>query len=437
MRVGIDITNLSKVGAGISQYALPLIEGLIKKKKNWFFFLIGTFEINESISILLNLPNTRLIRIPYPGLPEKIIKPLFSFVFFPVRLLLLKTDLIYSPYYDIIIPPWKNYAVTVHDTCYWNKQNNYPTSISFFHRILFNYHLLFANKIFSVSKTSKGNILKMARAKKNQISIIPNILELDPRHTKNKMDSSEIIKVISSFEVENVNHSDETKIQDELKKIILKRVKDGKSHSLQKEKLFIYFGGIEYRKNIESIFEAFNELSIGDKKGTPIYVFLTGKKKSYDHHFQKIKYKPVFENNSKTFYIYTGRLPQAILKEFIKIVNGTLYPSLCEGFGRPVGESIMAGTLAIVKTNPLWEELFQKGFIQFQSRKEFRDVLELICYGKIRNGLNKSITRAKYEKVRSDIKDFHFLMKKYQRKYSTNRIVNIFLDEIEKMLKVA
>ena len=128
-----------------------------------------------------------------------------------------------------------------------------------------------------------------------------------------------------------------------LEKIEHKKIKEKYNIS----KPFILFaGGIDFKKNIEGLIEAYSLLPINIKNR---YQFvITGKMaEETKNHFIKVSEK----YNIKDDIVYTGYVSNEDLIQLYNITELLVFPSLYEGFGLPVLEAMACGTRVVTSNN--------------------------------------------------------------------------------------
>lgn len=112
-------------------------------------------------------------------------------------------------------------------------------------------------------------------------------------------------------------------------------------------KPFILFtGGIDFKKNIEGLIEAYSLLPINIKSRHQFVI--TGKMaEETKNHFIKVSEK----YNVKDDIIYTGYVSNEDLIQLYNITEMLAFPSLYEGFGLPVLEAMACGTRVVTSNN--------------------------------------------------------------------------------------
>ncbi|MEI8143686.1 MAG: glycosyltransferase family 1 protein [Candidatus Berkelbacteria bacterium] len=219
----------------------------------------------------------------------------------PLALLSDKPDVFFEPANFL---PWfapKNSVVTVHDLAV----KRYPSAYSFFARMRLNYFYghtsKHAKKIIVVSETTKNDMIMYYPESKEKIEVIyPSYNQI-------------------------FNN-------------------DKKTTSPMKDKYILFVGRLEARKNIKNIVLAFEKFKAEHKLshklilvGNPGYGYTDA--------------KSLIENNPDI--ILAGHKNATELVSYYKNADCLLYPSLYEGFGMPILESMACATPVIV-SNDKW-----------------------------------------------------------------------------------
>ena len=177
-----------------------------------------------------------------------------------------------------------------------------------------------ADHIITVSETTKSDIIR--------------IFSADPARISNTY------QTISASNSEKTRSDDN--VANELDFYFQLRWKD----------YFLFYGAIEPKKNVGRLVEAY--LSSGTSK--PL-VIVGGRSWLGE-------YETSFLNQVKRDDSRAGRqirqidyLPQAILKSIVRGARATLFPSLYEGFGLPVIESMAQGTATLTSTEGSMPEI--------------------------------------------------------------------------------
>lgn len=134
-----------------------------------------------------------------------------------------------------------------------------------------------------------------------------------------------------------------------LEKIDMKNIKQ----KYQIDSPFILFaGGIDFKKNLEGLIEAFSILPESLKRKYQLVIVgkMDSETKKYYNQLSK-KY------NIESSVIYTGFVSDEDLIQLYNISEVLVFPSLYEGFGFPILEAMACGTRVITSNNSSLEEL--------------------------------------------------------------------------------
>lgn len=171
-----------------------------------------------------------------------------------------------------------------------------------------------ADHIVTVSETSKKDIV--------------DILGADPEKVTNTYQAVEL--------PESVLNKSESAIRDELLGIF----------NLQYKDYFLFFGAIEPKKNINRILEAY----LGCGLTTPLVIVGAPGWKS-EGELALLKTLNQLPDFVSSRIVRLEYLPFAMLMTIIRGAKATVFPSLYEGFGLPVLESMMLGTPVITSNH--------------------------------------------------------------------------------------
>lgn len=151
---------------------------------------------------------------------------------------------------------------------------------------------------------------------------------------------------------------------------------------------FLFYGAVEPKKNLGRLLEAYLK---GDLK-TPL-VIVAGRAWLADYEMTLLKEVAAREGGDRSTGIrHLEYLPAHLLKSLVRGAKATLFPSLYEGFGLPVLESMMVGTAvltsptgslpevagdAALMVDPLSVDSIRDGLITLEADELFRKDLEL------------------------------------------------------------
>lgn len=288
MKIGIISDSIQDNKAGIGFYTKNIISSNIENIK---FTLIDYRENVEGNTLILK-----------NVLKDKIFGTHFWYLTLPFRLRNSNFDLIHNPSQIPTFFKFKQkYIITIHDLTplKFNKAHKFGKGILY--KILYKRTLESADKILTISESTKKDILE----------IFPNI-------KKEKI-------IVTYLAAEN-------KFKEKLSKSKLESCK--KKYSLP-EKFFLYVGTIEPRKNLVGLIEAFSEI----KNDEGYKLVIVGKK---GWKFKQI-YEKINEKKLSSKIIFTGYVPDEDLPKIYNLAKFFTYVSLYEGFGIPILESMSAG----------------------------------------------------------------------------------------------
>jgi len=214
-------------------------------------------------------------------------------------------DVVFVPSHVIPILSKTKSVVTIHDLAYYY----FPKSYSPFDRRYLNFttavSLEKATKIITPSQATKKDILKFHHVNEKKIIVIPHGYN---EHIFNQ----------------TVNYQ----------------------NSPLKNPYYFYVGRIEQRKNIKLLIEAFVLLA---RKNEKVELVLAGKNGyGYQEIFNQLDNLPL---NIRARIIVPGYLPQYDTARYLKHALAFVFPSLYEGFGIPVLESMAIGTPVITSSS--------------------------------------------------------------------------------------
>ena len=182
--------------------------------------------------------------------------------------------------------------VTIHDLIY----ERYPKHYPFFDRLMYRYKtkncIAQANRVLSISNQTTEDLKEIYKAPENKISLIYQ--SCNPTYTE---------KPIPFEPIEN--------------------------------DYFLYVGSIIERKNLLSILKAMAKIDAADRKK----LVIVGQGGAYYNRVKKFSE----ENKLESWLDWRGSMNNVELKSLYENSIALIYPSIFEGFGIPVIESMFAG----------------------------------------------------------------------------------------------
>jgi glycosyltransferase involved in cell wall biosynthesis len=110
--------------------------------------------------------------------------------------------------------------------------------------------------------------------------------------------------------------------------------------TLSGKKYILNHGGIDIRKNLDRLLEAF---ALVHKKHDEVKLVITGENKRIRQNLEEL----IIKLNLKKTVVFTGYVDEASLNAIIKSALLICYPTLSEGFGFPLLEGFEAGVPVI------------------------------------------------------------------------------------------
>ncbi|OCL25566.1 hypothetical protein U472_14640 [Orenia metallireducens] len=275
--------------SGIGRYSSNLIEELSKIKiadqlslfSNYGKRQIDDFKIINCHSNVFSV--SEQIELPYLNLKNKI-------------------DLFHSPHFVFPIFKFNKLVLTIHDLTPLLFPEYFSSFARGYMRAMIWLSKFKADKIITVSKNTKEDLIKNFGFKENKIKVIYN----------------------------GVEESYQPFIDQELLKDTRQKYNTG-------ENCILYVGNIKPHKNIPRLLKALSKVNEDSK------LIIVGKRdKAYDEIFEVID---KYQLNERV--IFTGFVPDEDLILLYNAATLFVYPSLYEGFGLPPLEAMACGTPVI------------------------------------------------------------------------------------------
>lgn len=312
MKLGLELQPCLKNRSGIGIYTYELTKRLedfenIKFQGNLFNFF-NRNNIEEDI------PELSLNKNICSLFPYSIYRRVWRWI--PIKYnSLFKNDADVYHFFNFIVPPRVKGKVitTVYDMTY----KLYPETMDKRNLKRLNddmeYSVNRADKIITITESSKSDIVKFLNVDPCKIEIVPCGVEY------NKFNST-------FWDNEKSNVRDKYNLP---------------------ERYILYMGTLEPRKNIESIIQAFSLFkSKNDLSNNNMKLVIAGKKGWL---FESI-FKLVEDLNIKDEVIFTDYVDEAHKPIIYQMASLFVFPSIYEGFGIPVLEA-MASSLPVITSN--------------------------------------------------------------------------------------
>jgi glycosyltransferase involved in cell wall biosynthesis len=349
MKIGIDARLINETGVG--RYIRNLVYELTLMHPSHTFSFVIFLPSSTYDSFVLPNENweKRKVDVHWHTVLEQIVMP---FLFFKEHL-----DLIHIPYFNIPILYPKKYIVTVHDLTILHvatgKASTRPGYIYALKRLGYQIVLRFglrrAAHIIAVSETVKKDIIQSLHIHPDKISVTYEGIDAKIHNTQ--------------YPMPNV-----------------------------KRPYFLYVGNAYPHKNLEFLIRSFAAFT-KNQKSKKQYLVLVGK----DDFFYKrlriwVNTLPCAEQ-----IIFLNAVDDELLAALYTHATASVFPSLAEGFGLPILESITFGCPVICSDIPVFHELFGDipTFVNPNNQNELSAAL-----GKSLSQSTKKISQDQIEKVK-------------------------------------
>lgn len=350
MKIMLDATSLARTITGIENYTKNLLDHLIEINH----------ESNELIVLFRNnIPDYlqgdhrfKSLVCPFES------QLLCEQIWIPFVKLKYKPDVIHFPAFPPSFFIQSNIYFTVHDVTMWKYANTTSIKNKLYMKPLTTLGIKKAEKVLTVSESSKNGL----------IEVFPFI--------KNKIENTGI-----SISQNYKPVSDKNKI---------KKIKD--KYNLPNN-FFLTVGSLEPRKNLLFLIKAF--LKFKTSHNTDFKLVITGRSAWGANEIKKL----IENSDVKESIIFTGYVPTEDLVYLYSLATYFVFPSIYEGFGLPVLESMACGTPVIISHTSSLPEVAGDAAIYFNPTDE-ASLLEALALAvssdELRNELKiKSLNRAK------------------------------------------
>lgn len=311
MRIGIDAHGIGghSLAAGNEIFVLNLIKQLARLDSCNEYEIYVNYP-QALAQHLAGVPNFRTCHLWPPS--QWIQRP----VSLPLHLLRHPVDVLHVP---SIVPPLcpAPTVVTIHDLLFESHPEHYTPLELMRMRAFMRLSAWRAARIITVSHFSKHEIVARYGIPADKVIVTPGGVDLD------------VFTPVAD--------------QEHLRAI---RTRYGTS-----DRFILYVGTIQPRKNLVRLVKAFGMLKAGEE--VPHKLVMAGKPGwMYDD-----VYATVHELGLQEEVIFTGYVPDADLPALYSAAELFVYPSLCEGLGRPVLEAMACGTPALASNTSAFPEV--------------------------------------------------------------------------------
>lgn len=304
--IAVDIRNLhtSEI-SGIGYYTLQVLERLINQDNSTIYKLFYNGFAKKEFPTLHFL-NAEMVQTRYPN---KILNLLFKIFQWPkIEHFIPNTKTLFLPNWNLLpISKSVRLVLTVHDLSPILMPEMYGWKSRIWHKLINIPNLLKrADKLIAVSNFTKVSLEQKLQIDAKKIVVAPLGVDTARFHQNIEVD-------------------------------ILRSVRN--KYNLP-GRFILFLGTVEPRKNLHRILEAFELL------GDPVHLVIAGQ---LGWKYKKVLTQ-IYNSKKKTFIHFLGYVKEEDKPALMKLAEVFLWPSLYEGFGLPLLESMAVGTPVITSS---------------------------------------------------------------------------------------
>lgn len=215
----------------------------------------------------------------------------------------LNPDILHVPHYNVPIFYGGKMVVTIHDLTHLKCKEFLPNKFAYYYaKIMLWIAIKKASKIIVVSENTKKDILEYYKVAPEKIEVIYNGVSKEFY----KKEKNEIEYLYDKYSIP------------------------------KNSKKIMYVGNLKPHKNLERLLEAFSKI----KDKSNLSLILVGK--AFENY--NVLGKKEEELGIKDKVIHTGEIQPSEIVNFYNLADVFVFPSIYEGFGLPIIESLACGT---------------------------------------------------------------------------------------------
>jgi len=356
MKIGIDartILNPEKGDdIGVGHYTYQLIRNLLEIDRENQYVLFFDFHVREKDVKKFSRPNVKIKFYPFSDY-KKYLPGAYSEILGTATLAKEQLDIIHatSPMSRIPVSYRGKTVVTIHDLASYNVPDAFPALSRAKYKTILNMMVNKADKIITVSNSTRGDICRIFKCEEGKISVIYS--GIDKRFFQEPKVPRE--KVLEKYGIGG--------------------------------RYILFLGTLEPVKNITRLFEAFKKFRDDCKKGNgkcEHKLVMAGKRGWLAKEYKKMAKDLGIGKD----VIFTGYVIGDEMVPLFHWADFFVMPSLYEGFGTTVLEAFATGTPAIVSNvssipeiagdaaklvNPLDISEIAKAMLEFAQNEELKN----------------------------------------------------------------
>jgi len=319
MKIGINLISLRvNQHTGVEKYTRNVV-GLLKAQKNQTFLIAlrskATLTKTLGVKFTSNNPLTTLSQWSVNSTSLRI--PL-EMIILSLRMFTLDRILSINNFGPLFGKRGQKRFVIIHDLWFLDKSYSGSVLLKYLFYLLIRIQLLSTDHIITVSQFSKKRIINLLSVNPEIITVLPNCLSLEDLNTEYPIDRDSILNHVKL----NLN-----------------------------KQYFLLLGSDRANKNIQRALEGY--VKYCELTGTPYELILVG---PFSTSFIDLNVKK-FDKNILDRITIAGYVSDEKYKSFIKYSSGIVFPSLYEGFGIPVLESIAFNKKILISKGTVCEEI--------------------------------------------------------------------------------
>jgi len=360
MRIGFDVRPFLKKETGVGIYYRNLLFHLAQiDHSNEYFLFSSSLKDKFPLQKIPPFPRKKFRHFRFP---VRLINLFWYQLSWPPLDYFFRTDidLAHSPT-PLILPTKGKKIVTVHDLFFMDFPHMTDRETRQYFATRIKDSLFRADGIVAVSEFTRTQLLERFSLDENKVKVIYHGLDRE-LHTDVSTEEEEVRKKFSlppSF--------------------------------------ILFVGALEPRKNLLKLIEA---LKIVHEKYQKILLVIVGQKGlDYENLEKKID-----QLELRDWVKMMGYLPDKEVKAFYRLASVFAFPSLCEGFGLPLLESMASGLPVVTSKSSALPEIAQDGALYFHP-EDPEDIADKLILALQDEGLQKTL-REKGKKRALDF-DWH------------------------------
>ena len=299
MRVLVDASGIRRKKAGVGVYAKELIDRLVAAPEIDLYLLAQGDDPDLDYG---SLPRVKMLKVPSRLMRSRPVRIVFEQTVLPLILLQYRIDVLHSLHYSFpIVSFGAKKAVTIHDLTYISMPELHLASKIWFYQFFLRKAATDADGLIFISRSAETDFRRYFGEPRGLTEVI--------HHGKNK--------TLQPIEQES-----------EVSAIRAK-------YSLP-ERVVLYIGTIEPRKNLTRLVEAFARVSVHQPEVSLAIAGAQGW--MYESLFQRVN-----ELGMGSKVLFLGFVPEQDKRLLLCAAEVFAYVSLYEGFGLPVLEAMACG----------------------------------------------------------------------------------------------